>query len=43
MNEIPKPVVIRYVKGTFKIRKAREFPEAELKEAGISRRMLRNY
>jgi len=33
--EIPEPIVVRYVLGTFKTRRGRGFSEAELKEAGI--------
>lgn len=35
MTEIPEPIVVRYVLGTFKTREGRGFSEAELKEAGI--------
>jgi len=34
--EIPKPIVVRYVQGTFKTRQGKGFSESELKEAGIS-------
>lgn len=33
---MPKPIAVRYVQGTFKVRQGRGFSEAELKEAGIS-------
>ncbi len=36
MAEIPRPIVVRHVQGTFKTREGRGFSEAELKEAGIS-------
>jgi len=35
VTEIPEPIVVRYVLGTFKTREGRGFSEAELKEAGI--------
>jgi len=36
MVEVPKPLVVRYVQGTYRTRQGRGFSEAELKEAGIS-------
>jgi len=36
MTEIPEPIVVKYVLGTFKTRRGRGFSEAELKETGIS-------
>ena len=36
MVEVPKPLVARYVQGTYRTRQGRGFSEAELKEAGIS-------